>query len=197
MRKYLKLAELRALLKAAEPPRNRLIIRLLYETGMRVGELAALKVGDVDFILGEISIQRAKWHEEGRKVPVVRQSTLAMLSEYIGMRNSQKEAPIFVSRVECALTNGAIAHMIRKCGLKAGLDKDKCHPHALRHTHAVYALKSGIGLRTLQQNLGHTSIETTAIYLTMDIEDRKEVYSAHPLPCTEDDDIRKFWAGEV
>ena len=75
--------------------------------------------------------------------------------------------------------------MIRKCGIAAGVDIDKCHPHALRHTHAVYALKAGIDLRTLQQNLGHSSIAVTAIYLTMDIEDRKEIYAAHPMPLTE------------
>lgn len=68
------------------------------------------------------------------------------------------------------------------CGEAIGLDKDKRHPHVLRHTHAVHALKSGIDLRTLQQNLGHSSIEVTAIYLTMDIDDRKEEYSKHPLP---------------
>jgi len=185
MRKYLKLPELKALMDATRRPRDRLIIRLMYETGMRLGEVAVLRVGDIDFALGEISIEHAKWHEEGRKVPLVNESTLAMLSEYIGMRMKQKDGPLFVSNLHCPLTRRGIAHMIRKCGIAGGVDIDKCHPHVLRHTHAVYALKAGIDLRTLQQNLGHSTIETTAIYLTMDIEDRKEIYAAHPLPLTE------------
>lgn len=185
MRKYLKLDELKALMDATRRPRDHLIIRLMYETGMRLGEVAGLKVGDVDFALGEISIQHAKWHEEGRVVPLVSESTLAMLSQYIGMRMQQKDGPLFVSNMHCALTRRGIAHMIKKCGIAAGVDLDKCHPHALRHTHAVYALKSGIDLRTLQQNLGHSSIAVTAIYLTMDIDDRKEIYAAHPMPLTD------------
>jgi integrase/recombinase XerC/integrase/recombinase XerD len=185
MRKYLKLDELKALMDATRRPRDHLIIRLMYETGMRLGEVAGLKVGDVDFALGEISIQHAKWHEEGRVVPLVSESTLAMLSQYIGMRMQQKDGPLFVSNLHCPLTRRGIAHMIRKCGIAAGVDIDKCHPHVLRHTHAVYALKAGIDLRTLQQNLGHSTIETTAIYLTMDIDDRKEIYAAHPMPLTE------------
>ena len=177
-------------MNATRRPRDNLIIRLMYETGMRLGEVAALKVGDIDFALGEISIQHAKWHEEGRKVPLVSASTLGMLSEYIGMRMGKKDGPLFVSNLHCALTRRGIAHMVRKCGIAAGLDLDMCHPHILRHTHAVYALKAGIDLRTLQQNLGHSTIETTAIYLMMDIDDRKEMYAAHPLPLTDPERIQ-------
>jgi len=186
MRKYLKLEELEALLKAAKTLRDRVIVRLMYETGMRVGEVAALRVGDIDFDLEEISIQHAKRHEEGRKVPLVGLRTLAMLSEYLGPRVNKKEDSVFVSRRHGALSSDGIASMIRDCGIRAGFDLDKCHPHVLRHTHAVQALKAGISLRALQQNLGHSKIKTTAIYLTMGIEDRKETYAAHPLPCTEE-----------
>jgi len=183
MRKYLKQDELKALLEAPRRMRDRLIIKLLYETGMRVGELTALTIGDVDLESGEISIQQAKRHEEGRKVPLVNSWTKTMLHDYIGTRKSWKD-PLFVSNKRGQLSRRQVERLIANYGQKIGLDKDKRHPHVLRHTHAVYALKSGIDLRTLQQNLGHSSIEVTAIYLTMDIDDRKEEYSKHPLPAT-------------
>lgn len=184
MRKYLKQDELKALLEAPRRMRDRLIIKLLYETGMRVGELAALTIGDVDLDASEITIQQAKRHEEGRKVPIVNSWTKAMLRDYIGTRKNRKD-PLFVSNKRGALSRRQIERLIYNYAEQVGIDKDKRHPHVLRHTHAVHALKSGIDLRTLQQNLGHSSIEVTAIYLTMDIDDRKEAYSKHPLPAME------------
>ncbi len=181
MRKYLKQDELKALLEAPRRMRDRLIIKLLYETGMRVGELTALTIGDVDLESGEITIQQAKRHAEGRKVPLVNSWTKSMLRDYIGTRKNRKDS-LFVSNKRSPLSRRQVERMISNYGESIGLDKDKRHPHVLRHTHAVYALKSGIDLRTLQQNLGHSSIEVTAIYLTMDIDDRKEAYSKHPLP---------------
>lgn len=185
MRKYLKQDELKALLEAPRRMRDRLIIKLLYETGMRVGELTALTIGDVDLESGEITIQQAKRHEEGRKVPLVNSWTKSMLRDYIGTRKNRRDS-LFVSNKRSPLSRRQVERMISKYGESIGLDKDKRHPHVLRHTHAVYALKSGIDLRTLQQNLGHSSIEVTAIYLTMDIDDRKEQYSKHPLPSVGD-----------
>lgn len=181
MRKYLKQDELKALLEEPKRMRDRLIIKLLYETGIRVGELTALTIGDVDLEAGEITIQEAKRHEEGRKVPLVNSWTKTMLRDYVGTRKNRKD-PLFVSNKGGQLSRRQVERLINNYGTRIGLDKDKRHPHVLRHTHAVYALKSGIDLRTLQQNLGHSSIEVTAIYLTMDIDDRKEEYSKHPLP---------------
>jgi len=181
MRKYLKQDELKALLEAPRRMRDRLIIKLLYETGMRVGELTSLTIGDVDLEAGEITIQQAKRHEEGRKVPLVNSWTKTMLRDYVGTRKMRKD-PLFISNKRGPLSRRQIERLIANYGQVVGLDKDKRHPHVLRHTHAVHALKSGIDLRTLQQNLGHSSIEVTAIYLTMDIDDRKEEYSKHPLP---------------
>lgn len=183
MRKYLKQDELRALLEAPRRMRDRLIIKLLYETGMRVGELAALTIGDVDLESGEITIQQAKRHKEGRKVPLINSWTKSMLRDYVGTRKIRRD-PLFISNKRSPLSRRQIERLIANYGEMVGLEKDKRHPHVLRHTHAVYALKSGIDLRTLQQNLGHSSIEVTAIYLTMDIDDRKEEYSKHPLPGT-------------
>jgi len=181
MRKYLKQDELKRLLVAPRRPRDRLILRLLYETGMRVGELAELRIGDMDLENGEITIQQAKRHKEGRKVPIVSEYTKMLIRDYIGTRKNRRDY-LLVSNKRTNLSRRQIERLVAKYGQMADIEKDKCHPHVLRHTHAVFALKSGVDLRTLQQNLGHSSIEVTAIYLTLDIEDRKQVYVEHPLP---------------
>lgn len=181
MRKYLKQDELKRLLSIPKRPRDRLILRLLYETGMRVGEIAELRIGDIDLENGELTIQRAKKHKEGRKVPLVSDYTKMMIRDYIGTRKNRRDY-FLVSNKRTNLSRRQIERLVAKYGEMVGIDKDKCHPHVLRHSHAVYALKSGVDLRTLQQNLGHSSIEVTAIYLTLDIEDRKQVYEDHPLP---------------
>ncbi|GEM_PF-249850 len=184
MRKYLKEDEVRALLRAPENLRDHLILLLLYQTGMRVGELAALNVGDVDFEREEIYIQRAKRHSEGRIVPLVDPDTKNKLRYYLGDRIKNKKDPLFLSNRKRRLSKRQIQRIVEKNAEKAGIDPELRHAHVLRHTHAVHALKAGIDLRTLQQNLGHSSIEITAIYLTMDIDERKEAYRRHRLPVT-------------
>lgn len=180
MRKYLKEEEMRALAYAPENLRDHLIIMLLYQTGMRVGELTALRLGDVDFLSEEITIQKAKAHREGRKVPLVDPKTVSNLRYYIGNRRGKGE-PLFVSNKGNPLSKRQIQRIVQDYAEAVGIDRERAHAHVIRHTHAVHALKAGIDLRTLQQNLGHTSIEVTAIYLTLTIDDRKEAYKKHPL----------------
>ncbi|MCD6462067.1 MAG: tyrosine-type recombinase/integrase [Thermoplasmata archaeon] len=182
MRKYLKEHEINALIHAPERLRDHLILLLLYQTGMRVGELAALNVGDVDFDSEEIYIQKAKRHSEGRVVPLVDPVTRSKLRYYLGQRIRNKRDPLFLSNKGGRLSKRQIQRLVEKYAAQVGIDPERRHAHVLRHTHAVHALKSGIDLRTLQQNLGHSSIEVTAIYLTMDIDERKEAYRRHSLP---------------
>ncbi|MFQ6106727.1 MAG: tyrosine-type recombinase/integrase [Thermoplasmata archaeon] len=181
MRKYLKEEEVLELLHTPRRLRDHLIILLLYQTGMRVGELANLRLRDIDFDAEEISIQKSKRHPEGRKVPLVDNVTRSKLKYYIGNRKGKKE-PLFLSNKGTPLSKRQIQRIISDNARAAGIDKERCHAHVLRHTHAVHALRSGIDLRTLQENLGHSSIDITAIYLTLDIEDRKEAYRKHQLP---------------
>ena len=182
MRKYLKENEINELLHAPEKLRDHLILLLLYQTGMRVGELAALNVGDIDFDAEEIYIQTAKRHKEGRAVPLIDNITKGKLRYYLNSRIKNKRDPLFISNKDGRLSKRQIQRLVEKYSTKIGIDPERRHAHVLRHTHAVHALKSGIDLRTLQQNLGHSSIEVTAIYLTMDIHERKEAYRRHRLP---------------
>ena len=140
---------------------------------MRIGELENLRVEDIDFELNEITIQTAKRHKEGRKVPLINDSTTQRLKTYIGDRTS---GYIFMSRESPHMCRMQLYRTVHKYGKAIGLTDDKAHPHILRHSHAIHALKAGIDIRTLQQNLGHSKIATTAIYTGMDVDDRKEEY---------------------
>jgi len=180
MRKYLKADEVKEVLQSTKNFRDHLILRTIYCCGLRVAEAAALNVGDIDFEERELSIQKAKRHKEGRKVPIWDQVTLLMLENHIKGRS--RDDPLFVSNKGGRISVRQIQRIFYDAAAKAGVDQDRRHVHTLRHTHAVMALKSGIDLRTLQQNLGHSKIDITAIYLTLDIDDRKEEYENHPLP---------------
>jgi integrase len=96
MRKYLKEDEVLELLHNPKRLRDHLIVLLLYQTGMRVGELENLKLGDIDFDAEEVSIQKSKRHPEGRKVPLVDNVTRSKLKYYIGNRKGKKN-PLFLS----------------------------------------------------------------------------------------------------
>ena len=81
-----------------------------------------------------------------------------------------KKEPLFISNKGNALSIRQMQRLFYKYAKEVGIDDDRRHIHILRHTHAVQALKAGIDLRTLQQNLGHSGIDVTAIYLTLDID---------------------------
>lgn len=174
MIKYLKQNELKALLEAPLNMRDTLILRVLYVTGMRVGELVNLQIRDIDFEEETITIKKAKRHKEGRIVPIPDKTTLQMLREFVKGRDRRE--PVFKSQKGGKLSTRQVERIVYRYAKQVGIDEDKRHPHVLRHTHAVMAIRSGIDLRTLQLNLGHSSINTTAIYLTIDVEDRKEIY---------------------
>lgn len=130
-----------------------------------VAELAELG------LKGELVKEGLKANEEGRTVPLTDQATLELLN--LQLRSMDPEGFLFISQMTGKRTTKTQLYRIVKKHLeKAGIPSKKCHPHILRHTYAVGYLNAGGDLRTLQLNLGHSKIETTAIYLKMSAEDR-------------------------
>jgi integrase/recombinase XerD len=182
MRKYLTEEEIRALLHAPKNFRDHLLLRLLYLSGMRVGEMAQLKVKDVelneDHII--INVERAKQHKEGRKVVIYDPPTYRMLQYYLN--GKKREDPLFRSNKGNPLSKRQMQEIYWKCAKKIGLDRDKQHIHCLRHTYAVMSLKQGLPLPYLQQQLGHSDMKSTAEYLKLVVEDRVEALKKISLP---------------
>jgi len=159
--------DLRRLMKhrAAFGPDCALAIGLLLITGMRVGELACIRVGDIDCMNGRLRILGKGSRE--RTVFVTDPRLRAELRDYIGARHgtssASSERRLLTDREGRPLSPARIRNAIARLGRIAGLDR-RLTPHMLRHTAATMLLEHGTDIRFVQRLLGHRSIMTTQIY---------------------------------
>ncbi|MFP4000686.1 MAG: site-specific tyrosine recombinase/integron integrase [Thermoplasmata archaeon] len=176
--KYLKEDEVRKLLNSPERKnvRDRLILRILYRCGLRVSEVTSLKIQDINFDEGMITVRGGKGDKD-RIVPID-DDTLDLIQLYKGDKD---KGVLILSQRGKALSNRQVERIVKKYAKRAGLKKN-VYPHMLRHSFAVHSLKSGMNLRSVQKMLGHASLTTTQIYLDLTGEDLKEDYEEHPLP---------------
>ncbi len=174
--------------------RDRAILELLYSSGLRVGELAALNMDDLSLKEGMCKV-RGKGKKE-RLVPVGSKAVSAlrayMLERFLLKRSlkgrgaKQGEAAaandaLFINRSGRRLTERSIRRVVVGCAGKA-LSGRKATPHTLRHTFASHLLQAGADLRVIQELLGHSSLSTTQKYTHLDIAHLMDVYDkAHPL----------------
>lgn len=167
--------------------RDRAILELLYGSGLRVSELCALNVTDIDYSDGDVRV-RGKGAKE-RQVPVGTY-TLSALDRYLrsgrpallnaGGSGRNDEPALFVNRLGTRLTTRSVARMVNKYVEAAALARG-CTPHTLRHTFATHLLEHGADLRSVQELLGHESVSTTQIYTHVTQERLRRVYGqAHP-----------------
>jgi len=163
--------------------RDRGILEMLYSTGMRVSELVAMNVGDVD-LLAEAVRTLGKGNKE-RLVPVGRVA-LAVMDEYLtrrrrdARRKPKPDEPLFINRLGTRLSARSVNRVLKKYILIEGL-KGRITPHTLRHTFATHLLNRGADLRSVQELLGHEHLSTTQIYTHVTTERMREVYEqAHP-----------------
>jgi integrase/recombinase XerC len=164
--------------------RDRAIMETLYSTGVRVSELVALNMDDVDF-LGEVIHIRGKGKKE-RIVPIGA-SALQVIQHYMEFRNKRAHSnPNFDSRVLFVNKHGrrlstrSVRRKMDKYLRAAGLDIS-ISPHTLRHSFATHMLNNGADLRSVQELLGHQSLSTTQVYTHLTTRKLKETYDkAHP-----------------
>lgn len=165
--------------------RTRAMMELFYSSGLRLSELAALNVMDIDF-----NQQLVKVRGKGRKeriVPVGK-TALQSIREYLnetgdlrkGIGADVFEEPLFLNARGKRISTRSIARMIDEAAEKSGLGR-KISPHALRHTFATHLLNAGADLRSIQELLGHKSLSTTQKYTAVNINRLMEIYDkAHP-----------------
>lgn len=169
--------EVNRLIESADGSRDRLLLELFYATGMRVSEMVNLKVEDIDFDDGWIRIFGKGGKE--RFVPAGK-NILKLLNKYIAERNHKPSAFLFSKSNGRPLTREGVWKIVKKYSLKAGIVKNIA-PHTLRHTFATHLLENGADLRTIQELLGHSNIDTTQIYTHVNRKNLKEMHMKyHP-----------------
>ncbi|MDF0589770.1 tyrosine-type recombinase/integrase [Candidatus Methanocrinis natronophilus] len=177
--------EFKALVDSLEG-RDRLIIKLLAGTGMRISELTRLKKSDLDLDDRLIRPQAHKTKTRKYRDVVIPAPLVPELKRWVKSFDHSDyvfpgqgiSAPMTSSRVRQIVHEGAVEAGVQRA---YGRDKDGkplyvVTPHTLRHFHAVRALDLGIPLNDLQAQLGHTDLKTTSVYLKADINHRRKSY---------------------
>ncbi len=161
--------------------RDRAMCELFYSSGLRLSELVALELPDLDLAEGTVRVT-GKGRKE-RLLPVGRHACAA-LREWLAARaalvRDPAERALFVNRdgrrLSARAVQARLAYWARRLGLGVPV-----HPHLLRHSFASHLLESSGDLRAVQELLGHASLSTTQIYTHLDFQHLARVYDqAHP-----------------
>lgn len=166
--------DVRRLLCVIDHIRDRALIVVLLRTGMRIGELLALKVNDLDIRERKIHIFEGEKNSLGRVV-YLSDDALFALRRWLSKRD-QKKGALFYGRGRDQLGYSTARHLFVKYLRKAGLEDSGYTVHSLRHTFASELLNAGIRLECLQQLLGHHNIEMTRRYARLTDKTREEEY---------------------
>lgn len=149
--------------------RNKVMMEMLYATGMRVSELLGLTIHDL-FFKQTMILVRGKGSKQ-RYVPYLK-SLNPLLNTYLNLHRNvllkEKQTDIlFLNRFGGKLSRMGFWKILRQACIRAGIKRD-VSPHTFRHSFATHLLEAGVGLRIVQSLLGHSSINTTQIYTHVD-----------------------------
>jgi len=159
--------------------RDRLIVELFYQTGIRSNELLTLKIKDVDFHRGTIKVLGKRNKE--RIIPVG-VDVISLMEAYNKIRTKDfKASPFFFITLKGETLYPKLVYKIVNTYLGRVSSLRKKSPHVLRHTFATHMLNRGADLNAIKELLGHSSLAATQIYTHNSIEKLQEIHrKAHP-----------------
>lgn len=162
--------------------RNRLILEMLFATGLRVSELSNIKIKNIDFSEREIKIM-GKGSKE--RFVFYNKECAIVLDSYLKecrskLLNGKDSEYLFINHLGDKLTDRGIRLIIDKI-VKKSCIKSKVSPHTFRHTFATMLLNEGCNIKSVQELLGHSSLGTTGIYTHLTNDEVRLAYmKAHP-----------------
>ncbi|MBI5724663.1 MAG: tyrosine recombinase XerC [Planctomycetes bacterium] len=162
--------------------RDKAILETIYSAGLRISELVAMNIEDLDEFSGAVKV-----NGKGKKQRIAPLGGKAVeaIKKYLIKRDEafgrQEAGPLFVNKSCRRLTDRSIRRKLDKYLLTAGIPMH-ISPHTLRHSFATHMLNAGADLRSVQELLGHENLSTTQIYTHLTTSRLKEVYDkAHPM----------------
>lgn len=142
--------------------RDQAILQVFLQTGIRVGELCALTLDDVDLKARELAVRQGKGLKD-RTIPLTQEAGQAV-ARYLAVRGTSAISHLFLTKYGTPLDTRSANYMLQKYAKRAGIRKH-ISVHTLRHTCASIRADKGMPLRSLQAMLGHRSMETTYRYI--------------------------------
>lgn len=163
--------------QGARDARDRAILELLYGSGLRAAELAKLQLADLDLQAGLVFVRQGKGQKD-RVVPIG-PHVIEALTAYLRERRG-REGPLFLTATGRPLYRSALRYLVTQAALRAGLER-RASPHRLRHSYATHLLRNGADVRQIQLLLGHASLSSTQIYLSVEVSDlHRMLEKSHP-----------------
>ena len=200
---FLTRAEAEALIAAPDTTtwigrRDRLLLHLGIQTGLRVSELTSLHVGDIE--IGPHSQLRCLGKGRKRRVIPLQKPTVRLLTAWLSELDGIPATPLFPTSTGTALSRAAVAKLLARhvqvasvrC---ASLGEKNVTPHTLRHTCAMMLLHAGIDTASIALWLGHATIQTTQAYLHADLELKRR--SLDRLPAIGDRPPARYQASDA
>lgn len=165
---------------AADDPmalRDSAIAELFYSSGLRLAELVAINLDDIDHPAQLVTVTG-----KGRKTRTIPVGSIALaaITHWLAVRPPSTDPALFTSNRGQRISVRNVQARLKLQGRRAGMHQD-VHPHMLRHSFASHMLESSGDLRAVQELLGHANIATTQIYTHLDFQHLAKVYdAAHP-----------------
>lgn len=158
--------------------RDQAMFELFYSSGLRLSELAALDLADIDFTQNLLRVRHGKGGKQ-RDLPIGKKA-IAAIRRWLRLRPASADPALFLSKRGTRLGQRSIQLRLDRWCRIAGIP-EHVHPHMLRHSFASHLLETSHDIRAVQELLGHSNISSTQIYTHLDFQHLAKIYDkAHP-----------------